>query len=84
MVDEVTNISVQSQMLTFIQFVSPVTSSMEITFLSVQNVLEEFSSANADALTLLIKDELVQQCGLSLKNFERPCNRWGCTDDWQK
>ena len=41
---------------------------MEIAFLSVQNVLEEFSSANADALTSLIKDELVRQCGLSLKN----------------
>ena len=38
MVDEVTDISVQSQMLTFIQFVSPVTSCMEIAFLSVQNV----------------------------------------------
>ena len=70
MVDEVTDISVQSQMLTFIQFVSPVTSSVEIAFLSVQNVLDEFSSANADALTSLIKDELVQQCGLSLKNLK--------------
>ena len=57
-------------MLTFIQFVSPVTSSVEIAFLSVQNVLEKFSSANADALTLLIKDELVQQCGLSLTNLK--------------
>ena len=63
MVDEVTDISVQSQMLTFIQFVSPVTSSVEIAFLSVQNALDEFSSANADALTSLIKDQLVQQCG---------------------
>ena len=35
MVDEVTDISVQSQMLTFIQFVSPVTSCMEIALLSV-------------------------------------------------
>ena len=70
MVDEVTDISVQSQMLTFIQFVSPVTSSVEIAFLSVQNVLDEFSSANADALTSLIKDQLVQQCGLSLKNLK--------------
>lgn len=68
-VDEVTDISVQSQMLTFIQFVSPVTSCMEIAFLSVQNVLEEFASANADALTSLIKDEL-QQCGLSLTNLK--------------
>ena len=69
MVDEVTDISVQSQMLTFIQFVSPVTSCMEIAFLSVQNVHEEFASANADALTSLIKDEL-QQCGLSLTNLK--------------
>ena len=69
MVDEVTDISVQSQMLTFIQFVSPVTSCMEIAFLSVQNVLEEFASANTDALTSLIKDEL-QQCGLSLTNLK--------------
>ena len=42
---------------------------METAFLSVQNVLEEFSSANADTLTSLIKDELVQQCGSSLKNL---------------
>ena len=69
MVDEVTDISVQSQMLTFIQFVSPVTSCVEITFLSVQNVLEEFASANADALTSLIKDEL-QKCSLSLTNLK--------------
>jgi len=69
MVDEVTDISVQSQMLTFIQFVSPLTSCIEIAFLSVQNVLEEFASANADALTSLIKDEL-QQCGLSLTNLK--------------
>ena len=69
MVDEVPDISVQSQMLTFIQFVSPVTSCVEIAFLSVQNVLEEFASANADALTSLIKDEL-QQCGLSLTNLK--------------
>ena len=69
MVDEVTDISVQSQMLTFVQFVSPVTSCIEIAFLSVQNVLEEFASANADALTSLIKDEL-QQCGLSLTNLK--------------
>ena len=68
MVDEVTDISVQSQMLTFIQFVSSVTSCMEIAFLPVQNVLEEYASANADALTSLIKDEL-QQCGLSLTNL---------------
>lgn len=68
MVDEVTDISVQSQMLTFIQFVSSVTSCMEIAFLPVQNVLEEYASANADALTSLIKDEL-QQWGLSLTNL---------------
>ena len=69
MVDEVTDISVQCQMLTFIQFVSPITSCVEIAFLSVQNVLEEFSSANSDALTTLIKDEL-QQCGLKIDNMK--------------
>ncbi|CAH3171784.1 unnamed protein product, partial [Porites evermanni] len=69
MVNEVTDISVQSQMLTFIQFVSPVTSCMEIALLLVRNVLEEFASANADAFTSLIKDEL-QQCSLSLKNLK--------------
>ena len=69
MVNEDTDISVQSQMLTFIQFVSPVTSCMEIALLSVRNVLEEFASANADALTSLIKDEL-RQCGLSLTNLK--------------
>ena len=69
MVDEVTDISVQSQMLTFIQFVSPLTSCVEIAFLSVQNVLEEFASANSEALTYLIKGEL-QQCGLTLNDLK--------------
>ena len=69
MVNEVTDISVQPRMLTFIQFVSPVTSYMEIALLSVRNILEEFASANADALTSLIKDEL-QQCSLSLTNLK--------------
>lgn len=77
MVDEVTDISVQSQMLTFIQFVSPVTSSVEIAFLSVQNVLDEFSSANANALTSLT-------VWFKSSKSKRPCNRWGCSDDWQK
>lgn len=69
MVDEVTDISVQSQTLTFIQFVTPVSSCTEITFLSVQNVLEDFASANSDGLTSLIKDEL-QRCGLHLENLK--------------
>ena len=42
-------------MLTFIQFESPVTSCKEIAFLSVQNVLEEFASAKADALSVWFK-----------------------------
>ena len=69
MVDDVTDISVKCQMLTFIQFVSPITSCMETAFLSVQDVLEEFASANSDALTSLIKDEL-QQCGLKIENMK--------------
>ena len=56
-------------MLTFIQFVSPVSSCTEITFLSVQNVLEDFASANSDALISLIKDEL-QRCRLHLENLK--------------
>ena len=37
MVDEVTDISVNSQKLTFIQFVSPMTSCLEIAFLWVKH-----------------------------------------------
>ena len=54
-VDEVTDIVVESQMLSFIQFVSPVTSCVKITFLSAPNVLEKFASADSDALASLVK-----------------------------
>lgn len=64
MVDEVMDISVQYQMLTFIQFVSSITSCV-----SVQNVLEEFASANSNNLTALTKGDL-QHCGLKIENMK--------------
>lgn len=69
MVDEATDISVMSQMITFIQYVSPDTSGVETAFLSVQNVFEEFESANSDALSTLIQNE-VHQCNLPIDNMK--------------
>ena len=56
--DEVTDISVSSQLISFIQFWDDESSSMTTMFLSSQNVLEDFSSYNSKAITKLLKKEL--------------------------
>ena len=56
--DEVADISVTENLITFIQFFSSHTQEVETRFLSCQNILEEFSSANAEAISSLLFKEL--------------------------
>ena len=58
LMDEVTDKSVSSQLITFIQFWDNESSSMTTMFLSSQNVLEDFSSCNSEAIPELVKKEL--------------------------
>ena len=58
LMDEVTDISVSSQQISFIQFWDDESSSMTTMFLSSQNVSEDFSSCNSEAITELVKKEL--------------------------
>ncbi|VDI55299.1 Hypothetical predicted protein [Mytilus galloprovincialis] len=56
--DEVCDISVTENLMTFIQYYNSTSESVCTQFLSCQNILSEFSSANADAITKLILSEL--------------------------
>lgn len=58
LMDEVTDISVSSQLISFIQFWDDESSSMTTMFLSSQNVLENFSSCSSEAITEPVKKEL--------------------------
>lgn len=51
MVDEVTDISVYEQMVTFVQFFDKFAGETKTAFLSVDNLLEEASSANSETIT---------------------------------
>lgn len=58
MVDEATDVSVIEQLISFIQFANPETGAPEVHFLSIQNVLENSTSANAATIVKLITEEL--------------------------
>lgn len=58
MVDEATDVSVVEQLISFIQFANPETGAPEVHFLSIQNVLENSTSANAATIVKLIREEL--------------------------
>ena len=58
LMDEVTDITVSLQLISFSQFWDDESSSMTTMFLSSQNVLEDFSSCNSEAITELVKKEL--------------------------
>ena len=64
MVDEVTDISVLEQMVTFIQFYDKIEEQVKVAFLSVDNLLEDFDSANSEAISSMILN--------TLKKFELP------------
>ena len=58
MTDEMTDVSVMSQLVTFIQYFDENTGTIETIFVSVQNVLSQHESANSEALYQLIVKEL--------------------------
>lgn len=64
LVDDVSDISVMEQMITFIQFYDKDSSEVTVEFLSVDNLLEEHDSANAVAMFQTIQSNL-QACTLS-------------------
>ena len=58
LVDEVSDVSVTEHLISFIQYYDHQTRQVETSFLSCQNILEEYESANATALTELILKSL--------------------------
>ena len=60
LVDQATDVSVIEQLISFIQFANPESGAPEVHFLSIQNVLEKSTSANADTLVKLITEELTR------------------------
>ena len=64
LVDDVSDISVMEQMITFIQFYDKDSSEVTVEFLSVDNLLEKHDSANAVAMFHTIQSNL-QACTLS-------------------
>lgn len=58
LIDEMTDVSVTSQLITFVQYFDSDSGTVETKFLSVQDVLEEHHSANAQAIYDLVKKEL--------------------------
>ena len=58
LVDEVTDVTVLEQLISFIQFVSQQSGAPEVHFLSVQNVVEMSTSANAVTIVNVITEEL--------------------------
>ncbi|XP_060575685.1 zinc finger protein 862-like isoform X2 [Ruditapes philippinarum] len=66
--DEVADISVTENLVTFIQYYSKSSKQVETKFLSCQNILEKFQSANAMAIkSLLVSD--ISEKGLDIKKL---------------
>ena len=68
LVDDVSDISVMEQMITFIQFYDEDSSEVTVEFLSVDNLLEKNDSTNATAMFETITSNL-QACTLSTKKL---------------
>jgi len=66
--DEVTDITVSSLLISFIQFWDQENSSVTTMFLSSQNVLEDFASCNSEAITELVKKDLAA-CNLDISRL---------------
>ena len=56
--DDITDIAVMEQFITFIQFADPETSSLEIEFLFVENALEKSNSTDAETLFKVLCSKL--------------------------
>ena len=68
LMDEVTDITVSSQLISFIQFWDQENSSVTTMFLSSQNALEDFASCNSKAITeLMVKKDLA--CNLDISRL---------------
>ena len=59
MTDETTNVSVTSQLTTFVQYFCTQSETVETKFLSTQDVLKEHDAATALAIYDLLKEELL-------------------------
>jgi len=81
--DEVCDISVTENLVTFVQFYCASTKQVETKFLSCQDILSEFSSANAVAIKSLLCTELTKH-GLDVKKIDWFCIRRGSRDDRKK
>ena len=57
--DDVTNIAVREEFITFIQFVDRETASLETKFLFVENAIEESNSTDAETLFKVLCSKLV-------------------------
>ena len=66
--DEVSDISMTEHLMTFIQFFYQNSGRVVTSFLSCQNILEDFASANAQAISELIV-ESVKSSGLEVEKF---------------
>ena len=66
--DEVSDISVTEHLMTFIQFFNQSSGTVATAFLSCQNILEGFESANAEAISELLLQS-IKDCGLDIEKF---------------
>ena len=67
--DEVADILVAENLMTFIQFYDSDTNQLVTSFLSCQNVLSEFERANAKAFATLLLKELEENDSLDMTRF---------------
>ncbi|PFX25821.1 Zinc finger protein 862 [Stylophora pistillata] len=75
MTDEMTDVSVTSQLITFVQYFCTQSETVETSFLSAQNVLKEHDAATVQAIYDLLKEELLSS-QLGIKKFDGAGNRW--------
>ena len=72
LIDEVTDIAVTEQLITFVQFWNSTSGGIEIKFLSANDLLVESDSANAETITSTLVKEL-NQCNLSVGKLNGLC-----------
>lgn len=72
LIDEVTDIAVTEQLITFVQFWNSTSGGTEIKFLSANDLLVESDSANAETITSTLVKEL-NQCDLSVGKLNGLC-----------
>ena len=73
LIDEVTDIAVTEQLITFVQFWNSTSGSTEIKFLSPNGLLAESDSANAETIKTSLVAEL-NQCDLPIGKLNGLCS----------